>query len=550
MRTFAAYIAIDGLSFSYPNTHVLSDISLTVANGDIAGLIGENGAGKSTLLSLIAGVMEPDQGRIYLPERTGFIAQETDLPFEQPVQSLIDAAVAPVRAVDAAITDLSTKLGDASLSAEVQAQVATEFDAALGAAEELGLWELDARIETIVAGLGLIEVDRSTPIGELSGGQRRRFALAALLLEPHDALIFDEPTNHLDDTAVDFLISEISRFKGPVLIASHDRFFLDSVCTELIDLDPALGPEGGSGEEVKQAVSFGGGFSEYIKERENRRTRWAQLYTAQETEREKLEGTIGTTESDIFHSSVSKSEAKITTKFYADRAAKTQGNRVRSAKNRLKELERYEIPAPPKPLEFQGIPEVSGNGHGETLEVRAIAVENRLQPLTFHINPGDHILVEGPNGVGKSTLLSVLEGVLEPTEGELLVPEGLKVARLKQDDQWTEKQLDTPADELFAALSKGPVGLNLMEMGLLRETSQSSPLRALSLGQRRRVSLGLILASPPDLLLLDEPTNHLSLALSEELESAIEKFPGRVILASHDRWIRKRWTGKKISLSR
>lgn len=210
MRTFAAYIAIDGLSFSYPNTHVLSDISLTVANGDIAGLIGENGAGKSTLLSLIAGVMEPDQGRIYLPERTGFIAQETDLPFEQPVQSLIDAAVAPVRAVDAAITDLSTKLGDASLSAEVQAQVATDFDAALGAAEELGLWELDARIETIVAGLGLAEVDRSTPIGELSGGQRRRFALAALLLEPHDALIFDEPTNHLDDTAVDFLISEIS----------------------------------------------------------------------------------------------------------------------------------------------------------------------------------------------------------------------------------------------------------------------------------------------------------------------------------------------------
>ncbi|AJE67814.1 ABC-F family ATP-binding cassette domain-containing protein [Corynebacterium glutamicum] len=550
MRTFAAYIAIDGLSFSYPNTHVLSDISLTIANGDIAGLIGENGAGKSTLLSLIAGVMEPDQGRIYLPERTGFIAQETDLPFEQPVQSLIDAAVAPVRAVDASITDLSTKLGDASLSTEVQAQVATDFDAALGAAEELGLWELDARIETIVAGLGLAEVDRSTPIGELSGGQRRRFALAALLLEPHDALIFDEPTNHLDDTAVDFLISEISRFKGPVLIASHDRFFLDSVCTELIDLDPALGPEGGSGEEVKQAVSFGGGFSEYIKERETRRTRWAQLYTAQETEREKLEETTGTTESDIFHSSVSKSEAKITAKFYADRAAKTQGNRVRSAKNRLKELERYEIPAPPKPLEFQGIPEASGNGHGETLEVRAIAVENRLQPLTFHIDPGDHILVEGPNGVGKSTLLSVLEGVLEPTEGELLVPEGLKVARLKQDDQWTEKQLNTPVDELFAALSKGPVGLNLVEMGLLRETSQSSPLRALSLGQRRRVSLGLILASPPDLLLLDEPTNHLSLALSEELESAIEKFPGRVILASHDRWIRKRWTGKKISLSR
>ncbi|BAU96475.1 ABC transporter ATPase [Corynebacterium suranareeae] len=549
MRTFANYIAIDGLSFSYPNTHVLTDISLTVSKGEIAGLIGENGVGKSTLLSLIAGVIEPDQGTIYLPENTGFIAQETDLPFDQPVQSLIDAAVAPVRAVDAAIAELSTQLSDESLSAEQQAKVATDFDAALGAAEELGLWELDARIETVVAGLGLADVERSTAIGELSGGQRRRFALAALLMEPHEALIFDEPTNHLDDSAVDFLISEISRFKGPILIASHDRFFLDAVCTELIDLDPALGPEGGAGEEVKQAVSFGGGFSEYIKERELRRTRWSQLYLAQETERAKLEDATGMEESDIFHRSTSKSESKITEKFYADRAAKTQGNRVRSAKNRLKELERYEIPAPPKPLEFQGIPDFTRHGHGETLEVRGVAVENRLQPLTFRIDPGDHILVEGPNGVGKSTLLSVLAGTLEPTEGELIIPEGLKIARLKQDDQWTDKQLDTPVDELFATLSKGPVELSLVEMGLLRKASQSSPLRALSLGQRRRVSLGLILASPPDLLLLDEPTNHLSLALSEELEAAMEKFPGRVILASHDRWIRKRWTGKKISLS-
>ncbi|ANE04387.1 ABC-F family ATP-binding cassette domain-containing protein [Corynebacterium crudilactis] len=549
MRTFATYISIDGLSFSYPNTHVLSDISLSVTKGDIVGLIGENGAGKSTLLALIAGVMEPDQGHLYLPERTGFIAQETDLPFEQPVHMLIDVAVAPVRAVDSAITELSAQLGDASLSPEQQAQIATEFDAALSAAEELGLWELDARIESIIAGLGLSDVERTIPIGELSGGQRRRFALAALLLEPHDALILDEPTNHLDDSAVDFLITEITAFTGPVLIASHDRFFLDAVCTELVDLDPALGPEGGSGEEVQQAVAFGGGFSEYITERESRRIRWAQLYAAQEAERDKLEIATGTTESDIFHRSVSKSESKITTKFYADRAAKTQGNRVRSAKNRLEELDRYAIPAPPQPLEFQGIPDFERHGHGETVEIRAVGVEDRLRPLTFHIDPGDHILVEGPNGVGKSTLLSVLDHALAPTEGELIIPEGLRIARLKQDDQWIEAQLDTPVDELFAALSTGPRELNLVDMGLLRETSQSSPLRDLSLGQRRRVSLGLILASPPDLLLLDEPTNHLSLALSEELEAAIEKFPGRVILASHDRWIRKRWTGKKISLS-
>ncbi|ALC06320.1 ABC transporter ATPase [Corynebacterium deserti GIMN1.010] len=546
MRTAASYIAIDGLSFSYPTTRVLSDISLTANKGSIVGLIGENGAGKSTLLALIAGTLDPDQGHLYTPEDTGFIAQETSLPFDEPVQSLIDAAVAPVRKIDADIARLSALLGDASLTEQELATAGTDFDAALSAAEELGVWELDSRIETVIAGLGLADINRRTPIRELSGGQRRRFALAALLLEPHDALILDEPTNHLDDNAVDFLISELSSFKGPVLIASHDRYFLDEISTELVDLDPALGPEGGSGEEVRQAVSFGGGFSEYLKEREQRRTRWAQLWAAQEAEREKLEGAIGTTEEDIFHRSVSKSESKISTKFYADRAAKTQGNRVRSAKNRLDELERYSIPEPPKPLEFSGIPDFQRRGAGESIEVRNIAVEDRLKPLKFHIDPGDHILVEGPNGVGKSTLLSVLDGTLAPTSGEIVMPEDLRVARLKQDDEWTEKQLDTPIGELFAQLSSSE--LTLVEMGLLTEASQSKTLRAASLGQRRRVSLGLILASPPDLLLLDEPTNHLSLALAEELEAAIENFPGRVVLASHDRWIRRRWTGKKISL--
>lgn len=550
MRSHATYIAVDGLSFSYPDRRVLTDISLSVNNGEIVGLIGENGAGKSTLLALIAGELEPDQGEIYLPQETGFIAQETQLPFNSPAQALIDAAVAPIKAIEDTISQLSAQMGDNTTNEAVAEELASTFDAALHDAEEYGLWELDSRIEGVLAGLGLGAIDKNTPIRELSGGQRRRFALAALLLQPAKAMILDEPTNHLDDATVDYLIAELKAFKGPILIASHDRYFLDQVSDKLVDLDPALGPEGGSGEEVKQAVTFGGGFSEYLLDREQRRLRWAQLYVAQEAEREKLEKATGLTEGDIFHSSVSKSEAKITAKFYADRAAKTQGNRVRSARNRLEELERFALPAPPKVLEFQGIPEVTHQGVGEGIELRNIAVANRVQPVSFYIEPGAHILLEGPNGVGKSTLLSVLSGDVTATEGELIIPEGLRITRLKQDDQWTPEQLATPTAEVFAQLSHRSDGPDLSDMGLLSPASQSAPLGALSLGQRRRVSLGLILASPPDLLLLDEPTNHLSLALSEELESAIEKFPGRVLLASHDRWIRRRWTGKKISLSR
>lgn len=169
---------------------------------------------------------------------------------------------------------------------------------------------------------------------------------------------------------------------------------------------------------------------------------------------------------------------------------------------------------------------------------RDLWVDDRLGPLTVTIQPGDHWLIEGPNGSGKSTFLKAIDGKLQVTEGLLRIPEEVRITRLSQDDEWTD--LDTPAGEIFAALVP-PNSPTLVDMGLMNEETAARPLGELSLGQRRRVSLGVILASPPDILLLDEPTNHLSLALAEELEEALEEFPGTVLLATHDRWIRRRW---------
>ncbi len=234
---------IDGVSFSYPGGHrVLTDISFAVPSGSVTGLIGENGAGKSTLLSLISGDLEPDVGQIITPPVTGFIAQETELPFSAPAQALIDEAVAELRAVEQAITDLSQAMVDTP----EDTSVAEKFDLALARAESSGVWELDARVSTVLAGLGLSNVDLATPLGEMSGGQRRRFALATLLLRPVDGMVLDEPTNHLDDEAVDFLVAELEAFQGPVLVASHDRYFLDTACDGIVDLDPGLGPEADS----------------------------------------------------------------------------------------------------------------------------------------------------------------------------------------------------------------------------------------------------------------------------------------------------------------
>ena len=229
----------------------------------------------------------------------------------------------------------------------------------------------------------------------------------------------------------------------------------------------------------------------------------------------------------------------IAKKFHADRAAKTVGNRLRSARNRLEALERDELPKPPARLKFHGIPEHTSASLGEpAVWAKDIWVGDRLGPLTIKINPGEHWLIEGPNGAGKSTFLKVVQGKWEITEGELRIPEEVVVGRLSQDDEWIE--LEKPAEEIFAE-KVPPKSPSLVDMGLMNEETAARPLGELSLGQRRRVSLGIILASPPDILLLDEATNHLSLALAEELEEALSTFPGTVLMATPDRWIRRRW---------
>ncbi|WP_087117820.1 ABC-F family ATP-binding cassette domain-containing protein [Corynebacterium urinipleomorphum] len=522
------HIGLDGISFTYPDGHrVLTDISFAVPSGSVTGLIGENGAGKSTLLGVISGDLTPTSGTLVTPPVNGFIAQETSLPFTEPARMLIDGAVDELRGVERAIADLSGRMAEDPENS----RLADDFDLALARAENSGVWELDARIATVLAGLGLANVDLSTPLGEMSGGQRRRFALATLLLRPVDAMVLDEPTNHLDDEAVDFLVGELESFSGPVLAASHDRYFLDAVCDGLIDLDPGLGAEGGMGEETRQGARFTGSFSDYLRAREQRRQRWASDYAAQEHERERLEKAAEQSADEIFHSQENKTETRAAAKFYADRAAKTVGNRRRAAENRLEALERNQIPAPPKPLRFVGIPEHTATSLGVPAVIaRDLAVPDRLAPLNLKVQPGEQLLVEGPNGSGKSTLLKIIDGELTDYSGEIIMPEEMTVARLEQDDSWTD--LSVTGAELVTGI---------VDMGLMTPEQAAKPLADLSLGQRRRVSLGMILSSPPDLLLLDEPTNHLSLALAEELEAALVDFPGTVIMTSHDRWIRRRW---------
>ncbi|MDY6049574.1 MAG: ABC-F family ATP-binding cassette domain-containing protein [Corynebacterium sp.] len=540
------HFKLDGVSFSYPGSfqRILTDVSLTVSEHQVAGLIGENGAGKSTTLAIAAGRISPDVGHIHAPDRVGYLPQEVELSMDATVGELIDQAVDEVRSIEREITTLAEQVGTHPDSA----QLAQAYDAALAKADFYQLWALEPRIDSILDHLSVGTLNRQARIREISGGQRRRLALAMLLIEPHDGLIIDEPTNHLDDAGSDFVAAELARFTGPVIVASHDRYFLDTVATTIIDLDPGLSAEGGWGSDTVQGLSYTGSYSDYLRHRTESRRRWRALYNEQENERAHLEKRAHQSSDDVFHHTEAKSEAHRAAKFFADRAAKTVGNRIRSAQHKLENLERSALPAPPPQLRFLGVDtsEVTLTRDAEpVISLLDVAVEERLSPTDLDIFDREHILIEGPNGAGKSTLLSVIAGLEAFSEGMVSISEGLRVGFLPQDDEWTD--LAMSAERTYAL--RVPAGApSLVELGLLSEELARMPMRMLSLGQRRRVAIGIVLATPPDILLLDEPTNHISLSLNEDLAQAIDAFPGIVIVASHDRWIRTTWTGRRVTL--
>ena len=226
-----------------------------------------------------------------------------------------------------------------------------------------------------------------------------------------------------------------------------------------------------------------------------------------------------------------------------ENVARTVSRRVRDVEQRIEALEAERIPKPPRALSFSGVraPEVRP---GRVVQVRDLVVAGRVDVPRLDLDAGDHLLVTGANGSGKSTLLKVLAGVLAPTAGQVDVG-ARRTGYLPQDV--TFRRPDRGAGQVYDALTGSPVPLH--DLGLLHPRDVHRPVGVLSLGQQRRLALAVLVAQAPDLLLLDEPTNHISLALAEELEESLQRSPGAVVVASHDRWLRRRWDGETLALA-
>ena len=556
------HLSVTGISRTFGDRRVLTEVSFTAAPGDCVGIIGENGSGKSTLLRIIAGLDEPDAGSVTHAAPFGVLAQELPYPDDAPIRRVLDDAQRATLTALVNIEVAARALSDADAEPAVDNAAdaaAAQYAHAIETAERLEAWSAEARRGDALSGLGLSGIDASDRVGRLSGGQRRRLALAALLLEAPHTLILDEPSNHLDDHAMSYLETVLGSWRGIVLIASHDRTLLDAVTTKILDLDPVPIPasvldsvlsdaddasnDPGTGVGVRV---WGMGYTRARAERRAELARWRARHVAESEEHDALihEVEIGSREVNRKHES--KSEARITQKFYADKDARVTARRARNARVRLAQLERTRVRIPPDPLRFRGIGDAGGAERTASaepaLQVVQARVRGRLAPISFSLDAGERLLLTGPNGSGKSTLLSLIAGTRSPDDGEIL--RSGRLGYLPQEVTFADDARS--AAETFAQRigTEQAAHTDLVELGLLTARDVHRPVGLLSVGQRRRVALGVLLADPPPILLLDEPTNHLSLSLVEELEEALRDFRGALVVATHDRWWRSHWTGR------
>ncbi|MFJ8825081.1 ABC-F family ATP-binding cassette domain-containing protein [Streptomyces sp. NPDC102467] len=530
---------------------VLDGVSLTASPGHRIGLIGENGVGKSTLLRLLAGVDTPDAGTVERPRDLGFLHQEMPYDAAQTLADVLTDALREARADLAELERLGALLARTAEDRPDYAELLDSYGQRLERAQAREVWDADRRAAMVLAGLGLDGISRTRTLRSLSGGQRGRLALVALLVRRPSALLLDEPTNHLDDSAALFLEEQLRALPGAVVLASHDRAFLDAVCTDLIDLDPALdGP-----------VRFGGNYSSYLAQQRAGRVRWERRYAEEQQELEELRTSARVTAHRVAPDRGPRDSEKMGYGLRAGRVQSQIARRVRNAARRLDELERRQVAEPPRPLRFRpvalGAPpqdaqDASDTSHASDADdalvvLRDVRVPGRLDLARLDVSPTDRLLVTGANGSGKSTLLAVLAGRL-PAEGEVRRRAGVTVGLLAQDSEFAHPER-TARDTYTRALGlERADAVPLRSLGLLRESDLGKPVGHLSVGQRRRLALALLVASPPELLLLDEPTNHLSPRLCDELEDALGSGPGAIVVASHDRWLRGRWQGRALRL--
>jgi ATP-binding cassette subfamily F protein uup len=507
-----ALLSVEKIGKTFGIKPLFSEVTFGLETGEKIGVIGANGSGKSTLLRVLAGEEHPDTGRVVLANGRQVAILPQDPPF-RPAETILEAVfeggngalrekLARVRHYEEACQELAVQGGtDERLLARV-AEVAHQL-------EVMDAWQLEAKAKAMLTELGVS--DWTAKMGELSGGQRKRVALAHSLLTEPDLLILDEPTNHLDAETVDWLERALGEFPGALLLVTHDRYFLDRVVGRMLELDRG------------QVRSYVGNYARYLEQRQ-------ALEERQAVEAQKLRQ-MARRELEWLRRGAKARTTKAKARVERAESVIEQSRQMTTDLTQRRSLDlAFETSRlGGKILSLQGI----GHGYGDRI---------LLQDFSYAFKQGDRIGVIGPNGAGKTTLIEILAGTKVPDRGQREVGPTVQLRYYRQEIREgdpTQRLIDHIREVAERIeLTDGEVlsASQMLDRFLFPPAMQYQPIGSLSGGERRRLALLRELMAAPNVLLLDEVTNDLDLPTLVALEAYLDRFPGCLVLVSHDRY--------------
>jgi ATPase subunit of ABC transporter with duplicated ATPase domains len=519
---------VSSISKSYGLETVLADVSFVVNTGERVGLVGPNGCGKTTLLKIIAGLEETDQGSVRFDPpllSVGYLAQALVFETGETVSQALARATGEHRRAWRDMQYYAKLMAnppdDSELSSLTEAYAEAEMRF-----ETAGGYELEARLEAVVAGLGLAEAPRELPVERLSGGQKTRLGLAGLLIQQPQLLLLDEPTNHLDIEALTWLEGWLVDYNGAVLIVSHDRTFLDRTVSRILELDAI----------EHTLAEYAGNYSDYALAKKRAWEKQWGAWKDQQAEIRRLEADVRKTKQQAQHTE------RATTNDHARRLAKKVAKKAKARERRLQRLlgsdEQVEKPKRQWQLKADFADDDTGARQVASLENVTMAFGD--QPLfsnvTLTLTHGQRIALIGPNGAGKTTLLRIIAGELSPTAGQVRLGAGVKLGYVAQEQETLDPDL-TPYDTIRAeAVNMDQTEIRrFLHFFLFAGDDVFVKVGDLSFGERARLMLALLVAQGCNFLLLDEPINHLDIPSRERFEEALFQFPGTVLAVVHDR---------------
>lgn len=507
---------VTNLTHTFGDKKVFNNTGLQLFRGDKLGLTGLNGAGKSTLINMLAGIIIPDEGRIKWNPKVsyGYLDQQARISGAQPVREYLKGAFHRLYEMERELAKTNSEIAACSDSERLSELLSISGDYQ-NQLESANFYALDSEIEKVAAGLGLNAFGLETPVGRLSGGQRAKVMLAKLLLENPDVLLLDEPTNFLDKEHIEWLGKFLGSFKGSFILVSHDFNFLNRVVNCICDI------------EFYTITRYNGSYESFSRQKAQKAEEYLRNYSHQQKEIAKLEDYVAR---NLYRASTTAM--------------------AQSRRKKLEKMDRIEKPqeAAKPTFTFQFL-QVS---HKTLLKVSNLQVgydQPLLPKINLQVRTGDKLCISGFNGIGKTTFLKTIAGLLPKLSGAVRYDSDLVIGYYEQENRWRDPSITAFAEikDAYPMMKDREVRSYLARCGLRAEQVMQS-LSTLSGGEQAKVKLCKLVLSKYNLLILDEPTNHLDVNAIEQLKIAINEYQGAVLFVSHSREFSDAITDKRLDM--